>query len=67
MVSHTSSPEARKRASIKFYANHRDQQLKAMRDNYYNNPDARLKKLEKAKQRVYVESTIIYIRRLFII
>jgi hypothetical protein len=66
MVSHTASKEARDRANKIYYQNHKDQLCQLNRKNYYNNPEARQKKLDKARQRLYEEGTIRYIRRLWV-
>jgi len=65
MTSHYATPEARARATKKYWDNNRDKLNKSVRDAYYNNPEARQKKLDKSKQRVYVEGTIRFIRLLY--
>jgi hypothetical protein len=66
MVSHTYSKNANVRANKKFYEKNREALQFESRKKYYNNPEARQKKLDKQKQRVYVEGTIKYIKLLFI-
>jgi hypothetical protein len=66
MVSHTHSKEASYRANKKYYETHREKVHMQMRMKYYENSEARQKKLDKSKQRVYEEGTIRFIRLLFI-
>jgi hypothetical protein len=66
MVSHTYSKEAGDRATQRYYEKNRDKIHMRLRTKYYSNPEARQKKLDKSKQRVYEEGTIRFIRLLFI-
>jgi hypothetical protein len=49
-----------------YFEEHREQIRANVRANYYNNPEVRQNKLDKQKQRVYVEGTIRFVRRLFV-
>ena len=56
-------------AQRKYYESHQEE-LKAYhrqycRDKYFNNTEYRLNKLKANKEKVYIEGTLKYIRRLF--
>ena len=50
MASHTSTREARLRASKKYYEKNREKRQLENRENYYNNPEVRERKINKIKQ-----------------
>ena len=66
MAGHSSTREARLRAAKKFYEKNREKVQMQMRQKYYEDDEARQKKINKAKQRVYEEGTIRFIRLLFV-
>ena len=66
MGSHPASREAKRRASNKWNEANKDYLLQMHRVKYYENNEARLRKLAHSKQKNYEEGTIRFVRRLFI-
>lgn len=58
--------KARTAENRRYYEEHRERIRANVRSHYYNNPEARQKKLDASKQRVYVEGTLRFVRRLFV-
>lgn len=59
------SAEAIKRAQVAYYERNRELICKRARNKYYNNENYRKTKNSNVKQRIYEESTLLYVRRLF--